>query len=267
MHPVLFRIGHLAIRSYGFFLVVAFLVGIWLALKRVKKSDIETGSIIDLAILVLVSSIVGSRLFYVVFHLEEFEGRFWDIINPIHPGEDIGIGGLSMVGGVVLAILCGLVYLYIKKMKVWKIADIVSPSFILGLSIARIGCLLNGCCFGKPTGSFLGVIFPLDSPAGYVFPSTPIYPTQVFSSFGAVAILAVLLYLERYKNFDGFVFWLMLMLYSVNRFILDFFRFYEPSTTFTFFQMKFSSNQVTLFFVFLISLAMFIWFKKRGKTE
>lgn len=267
MHPILFRLGHLVIRSYGLFLVVAFLVGIWLALKRAKKSSIETESIIDLAIVILISSIVGSRFFYVIFHLEEFRGKFWDIVNPIHPGEDIGLGGLSMVGGVVLAILSGLAYLYIKKMKVWKIADVVSPSFILGLSIARIGCFLNGCCFGKPTNSFLGAVFPLDSPAGYVFPSTPVYPTQLFSSFGAMVVLLALLYSERYKSFDGFVFWLMLMLYSVNRFILDFFRFYEPSTTFTFFQIKFSSNQITLFFVFLISLAMFVWFKKRAKTE
>jgi phosphatidylglycerol:prolipoprotein diacylglycerol transferase len=263
VHPVLFRLGPLAIRSYGLLLFLGFVFGIWLAISRAKKSNIKVETIIDLAITVLISSIVGSRVFYVVFHLEEFEGRFWDIINPIHPGGDIGIAGLSMVGGVVLAILSGLAYLYLKRLDVWKVADVVSPSFILGLAIARIGCFLNGCCFGKPTDSSCGVVFPLDSPAGYTFPYVHIYPTQIFSSIGAVVVLVVLLLSERYKSFEGFTFWFMLILYSVNRFILDFFRYYEPSTTFTLWQMKFSSNQITLFFVFFVSLFMFIWFKKR----
>ena len=263
MHPVLFRLGPLDIRSYGLFLVLAFVFGIWLAIIRAKKSNIKAESMIDLAIVVLVSSIVGSRFFYVIFHLGEFKGRFWDVINPIHESGDIGIAGLSMVGGVVLAVLAGLAYLYFKKLEIWRIADIVSPSFVLGLGIARIGCFLNGCCFGKPTGSFLGVVFPFDSPAGYVFPSTPIYPTQLFSIIGALIVLMLLLYLERHKSFQGFTFWLTLILYSVDRFIIDFFRYYEPSTTFEIFQINFSANQVTLFFVFLISFFMFIWFRRK----
>ena len=263
MHPVLFRLGPLALRSYGLFLFLAFVFGIWLAIIRAKKSNIKAESMIDLAIVVLVSSIIGSRVFYVIFHLEEFKGRFWDVVNPIHPSGDIGIAGLSMVGGVVLAVVIGLAYLYFKKLEIWRIADIVSPSFILGLGIARIGCFLNGCCFGKPTNSFLGVVFPLDSPAGWVFPYTPIYPIQLFSSVGAIIVLVILLYLERYKSFQGFVFWLVLLLYSIDRFIIDFFRYYEPGTTFTLFQISFSANQVTLFFVFFVSLFMFIWFKRK----
>jgi phosphatidylglycerol---prolipoprotein diacylglyceryl transferase len=265
MHPVLFRLGPLAIRSYGLMLFLGFICGIWLAVSRAKKSGVKVEAIIDLAIVILISSIVGSRFFYVIFHLEEFKGRFWDIINPIHPGGDISIAGLSMVGGVILAILSGLVYLYLKRLEVWKIADIVSPSFILGLAIARMGCFLNGCCFGKPTGSFLGVVFPLDSPAGYVFPDIHILPTQIFSSIGAVIVLLILLFLERYKNFEGFTFWLMVMLYSINRFIIDFFRYYEPSTTFKVLHTTFSSNQITLFFAFFVSLFMFVWFEKRAR--
>lgn len=125
--------------------------------------------IIDLTLLVLISSLAGSRFFYVVYHLEEFQGHFWDVINPFQSSGEIGIGGLSMMGGVVLSVVAGVIYLFLKKMPVWKIADIVAPSFALGLGFARIGCFLNGCCPGKVTDSFLGVVFPPDSFAGYFF--------------------------------------------------------------------------------------------------
>ncbi len=263
MHPVLFRLGPLTLKSYGLFLALAFLVGIWVALKRAKRSDLKAESIMDLAIVVLLSSVAGSRFFYVIFHWEEFKGRLWDIVNPVHPGGDISISGLSMVGGVLLAIISAMLFLYLKKLEIWKIADIVSPSFILGLAIARIGCFLNGCCFGKPSSIFWSMTFPPDCPAGYVFPLTPIHPTQLYSSVGALLVLFGLLYLEKHKSFDGFTFWLMLILYSANRFIIDFFRYYEPGTTVRFFGISFSANQITLFFVFLVSLFMFVRFKRK----
>ncbi|MCJ7497615.1 MAG: prolipoprotein diacylglyceryl transferase, partial [candidate division Zixibacteria bacterium] len=153
MCPVLFKIGPVSIKSYGLFLVFAFITGIILALWRSKKEGVKPEKIIDLTLLVLISSLLGSRLFYVVYHLDEFQGHFWDVINPFQSSGEIGIGGLSMMGGVVLSVVAGAVYLFLKKMPVWKIADIVSPSFASGLGFARIGCFLNGCCPGKITDS------------------------------------------------------------------------------------------------------------------
>ncbi len=266
MHPALFHIGPLAVRTYGFLLALAFVLGIWFAAKRAKRQGINIDWIPDLSLVILVTAIVGSRFFYVIRHLEEFEGHRWDMINPIQSSGEIGIGGLSMFGGLVLAIICSVIFLRLKKLNVQRIADIVAPSIMLGLGVARIGCYFNGCCFGLPTQSSLGVIFPPDSPAGYFYLDTPIFPIQLVASLMGFLIFAILLFVERFKNFDGFTFWLMLALYSVGRFTIDFFRYYEESMIFARIGgVNFSMNQALTVLIFIISI--FMWNRLRLKAK
>ncbi len=263
MHPVLFKIGPVVITSYGVLLTSAFASGLLFSLSRTKGSEIKKEVILDLFLVVMLSSVVGSRFFYVIFHLDEFEGRLLDMINPIQSTGQIGIAGLSMAGGVVLAIFFGISYLHIKKINIWKVADIAAPSFPLGLAIARIGCFLNGCCFGKPTDTFLGITFPYDSPAGYCFPDTSLYPSQLITSFFGATIFLVLVLFEKKKRFDGFSFWLMMILYSFARFLVDFFRYYEESMIFLRIgKTAFSVNQAVMALLFLTSLLALNYLKK-----
>jgi phosphatidylglycerol:prolipoprotein diacylglycerol transferase len=202
----------------------------------------------------------------VIRHLEEFEGHRWDMINPIQSSGEIGIGGLSMFGGLVLAIVSSMIYLHLKKLNVQKIADILAPSIMLGLGVARIGCFLNGCCFGLPTLSFLGVIFPPNSPAGYFYPDTPLFPIQLAASLMGFIIFGILLIVEKFRRFNGFTFWLMLALYSVGRFIIDFFRYYEESMIFARIGgVNFSMNQALTILIFIISI--FMWNHLRLKAK
>lgn len=263
MHPTLFKIGIFEVRAFGALLAVSFILGIILAAKRAKKAGIEPKFIMDLGLVVLISSIIGSRFFYVIFHLEEFRGHWTDIFNPLQSSGEFGIAGLSMLGGVVLSIACGIIYIILKKQPLWKIADICAPSFALGIGITRLGCFLNGCCFGKPTTSFWGIVFPPDCAAGFTFTNVPLYPTQLFSSFKGFFIFFVLLFLERYKKFDGFTFWLMLLLFSAGRFIIDFFRYYEPSTRVSLLGTVWSVNQVVCVVIFILSGFMLYILNKR----
>jgi phosphatidylglycerol:prolipoprotein diacylglycerol transferase len=266
MHPVLIKIGPLAIRTYGFLLALAFVSGIWFSARRAKKSGLGIDWIPDLSLIILISAIIGSRFFYVIYHLDEFQGRILDMINPIQSTGEIGIGGLSMFGGLVLAIVCGIVYVHIKKLNVWRIADMVAPSIMLGLGIARIGCFLNGCCFGLPSESCLAVVFPYNSPAGYIYPDTSIFPIQLVASLGGFLIFGLLLLLERFKSFDGFTFWLMLMLYSTARFAIDFFRYYEESMIFARIgSADITVNQALIVLIFLFSV--FMWIYRRNKAK
>jgi phosphatidylglycerol:prolipoprotein diacylglycerol transferase len=265
-------LGPVAVRTYGFLLALAFILGIWFSAKRAKNQGMGIDWLPDLSLIVLITAILGSRFFYVIRHLEEFKGHPWDMINPIQSSGEIGIGGLSMFGGLVLAIISSLIYLRLKKLNVQKIADIVAPSVMLGLGVARIGCFLNGCCFGKPTGSFLGVIFPPDSPAGFFFPDTRIFPIQLVASFEGFLIFGILLFIEKFKKsagsvgFDGFTFWSMLALYSVGRFTIDFFRYYEESMVFAKIGgISFSMNQALTVLIFIISL--FMWNHLRLKAK
>ncbi len=266
MHPILFELGPLTLRTYGPLLTLAFISGIWFTARRARKQGLGIEWLPDLSLIILISAIVGSRFFYVIYHLEEFEGRILDMINPVQSTGEIGIGGLSMFGGVILAIVCSMIYILIKKLNLWRIADVVAPSIMLGLGIARIGCFLNGCCFGTPSHSCLAMIFPPNSPAGYMFPDIPIFPIQLVASFYGFLILAILIFLERFKHFNGFTFWLMLIFYSVARFTVDFFRYYEESMIFARIGgVDFTVNQALIVLIFLISV--FMWFYLRSRTK
>ena len=268
MHPVLIELGPAAIRTYGFLLALAFISGIWYSARRAKRLDLGVEWLPDLSLIILISAIVGSRFFYVIYHLEEFEGRILDMINPIQSTGEIGIGGLSMFGGLVLAIVCGIVYVRLKKLNLWKIADVLAPSIMLGLGIARIGCFLNGCCFGLPSQSCFALTFPPDSPAGYMFPGTPVFPIQLVASLYGFLILGILLALEKHKRFDGFTFWLMLVLYSAARFTVDFFRYYEESMIFARIgRAEITVNQALIVLIFITSLFLLFYLGHRSKSQ
>lgn len=196
---------------------------------RAKKQGIDPNKIIDLSVVVVISAIFGARFLYVIFHLEEFKGHWLDTINPFQSSGQIGIAGLTMLGGFIGAVVFGLLYLKIKKLPMLKIADIIAPAIGIGIFITRIGCFLNGCCYGVPTEAPWGMVFPQDSPAGFAFPNQAIHPAQLYSSLYGLIILGALLFLERYKKFDGFLLYVFFILYGISRFTVDIFRYYEDS--------------------------------------
>ncbi|MDZ7373872.1 MAG: prolipoprotein diacylglyceryl transferase [candidate division KSB1 bacterium] len=227
MHPVLFRIGPLQLHSYGVMLAIGFAAGIWITVRRAPRYGIERNTVMDLATVIILSAIIGSRAMYVVFHLDEFRGHWADTFSPFQSTGEFGLAGLTFLGGLLLALGSSFLYVRWKKLPFLRVADLVMPAMALGLFFGRIGCFLNGCCFGLPCSGPLCVVFPPESPAGATFPGTPIYPTQLFSSMGALGIFGLLLVLERHRRFDGFVFYGALILYGLGRFTIDFLRYYE----------------------------------------
>mgnify|MGYP006290846141 CR=1 FL=1 len=266
MHPILFKIGPLEIRSYGFMLALSFLLGIWLATRRAKKQGVDPNHILDLSVILIISGIVGSRILYVLFHLQEFRGRWLDTINPVQSDGTIGIAGLTLLGGVILCFVAAFIYLRLKNLSFLKFADILVPAVGLGIFLTRIGCYLNGCCYGLPcdADSAFCVEFPLNSAAGSQFPGIPLVPTQLYSSLYGLIILVALLFAERWKKYDGFLLYLFIILYGVSRFIIDIFRYYEDSMVIlTIGGLDISTNQViSLLFIALGLYALWINGKK-----
>ncbi len=267
MLPVLFRIGNFELRSYGLALAISVALGIWIAMKRAHRFGIDKELIMDFSAIILLASIIGSRLWYVVYHVDEFRGQWLNTINPFQNGT-IGIAGLSMVGGIVLAILSALVYALIKKINFIKLGDTLAPVFLLGCGIVRAGgCFLNGCCFGKPTDSSLGIIFPPEGVAGSVFPNTPIWPAQLFASALGFIGFFLVLWLERKQKFSGFTFWLVFFYYSIDRFIVDQFRYYEsPQVLATLGPVTINANHLLLFVLFIVSAFFLIKGKRQNNA-
>lgn len=227
MYPELFRIGPLSIHSYGVMLALSFIVGIYLAVRKGERRGIRGEEIVNLGFIIIITSIIGARLAYVVFHLDEFRGRWLQTFWPVQENGVIGLGGLILLGGFVLAFLSAAVYIYHKKLPFFRLADSIAPSIALGIFFTRIGCFLNGCCFGVQSELPWAVTFPVHSPAGAVMGTIPIHPTQLYSALYGLIIFGVLIWMDYKRSFDGLIIGLFLILYGISRFTVDFFRYYE----------------------------------------
>jgi phosphatidylglycerol:prolipoprotein diacylglycerol transferase len=265
MYPTLLRLGRLQIHAYGLLLAISFLVGILWAMKRGKRRGISQDLILDSGLYVVISAIVGSRLFYVLTHVDEYRGRWMDTINPFQSSGEIGLGGLSMLGGVVLVLLTIVIFCRIKKISILRFFDTATPSLALGLALTRIGCFLNGCCFGKPGHLPWCVVFPDNSPAGIFFPEQHIHPTQLYSSLYDFIMLGIILWVDKKNRPDGTLAAVFFVLYGLFRFLIDFVRFYETSVQFHVFGAAFTFNQ--LISVLMVLLGVFLFFIGRLRTK
>ena len=265
MHPILFRIGPLEIHSYGLMLAISFFVGILWASKRGEERGIKQSDVMDLSFIIVLCAIIGSRLLYVVTHLEQFRGRWTDTFNPFQSNGEIGISGLTMLGGVVLSAVAIVVFCVVKNINLLRLLDSLSPAFGIGIFITRIGCFLNGCCFGKPSDLPWSVVFPLTSPAGYTLQGLHLHPTQLYSSLYGILITVILVILDRKKRFDGFIVSIFLVFYGASRFLVDYVRYYEDSVKFLLLGFRFTVNQGISFLMVLSGAVIFFIFKNLRK--
>ena len=231
MHPVLFHIFSFPVHSYGFMLMLSFLFGIWLASARAKKAGLNPNVVVDVGFWVILAAIVGARAYYAILHFEEFRGDLISIVNPFHNGM-VGIGGLVMYGGFIGAIVASAVYFSIKKLPILPYADAIAPSFGFGIMLTRIGCFLNGCCYGA-SAAHGGVCFPAESAAGAYQQSihaAALYPSQLYESAGGLVIGLTVLLIGSRRPFIGFPAYLAGLMYTVLRFLVDLTRFYDDKT-------------------------------------
>lgn len=210
MHPVLIKIGPLTLYTYGLFLLIAFIIGTWLAEKRAFELK---RYIPKIAVIIFVSGIIGARVFCIISDISYYQK---------YPSSILSRSGFTFHGGLIFAIIFVWLYCRKKSLSFLKIADIFSPSFALGISIGRIGCLFEGCCFGKPTNLPWGIIFPHGSFPSYTFGNLPIHPTQLYSSIANFLLFLILLKIK--PKGEGGLFFTFLLFYSIIRFFIEFLR-------------------------------------------
>ncbi len=264
MHPILIHLGKLQIRSYGFMLALSFLIGIWLASRRARKAGVDSQKILDLSVIIILAAVVGSRLLYVLYHLDQYS-------NPLDMFA-LWQGGATFYGGFILATLASYWWVQKNKIPFLLMADIMAPSIALGLVFTRIGCFLSGCCYGKPTTHAWGIVFPPDSPAGSAamqlaqqegLDHVALHPTQLYSSlFEGLVIFTLLLVLEPRLQKRGAMFGMLCVLYAIARFTIDFFRYYEPNARV---MGGLDFNQIICIFVFFFGIFLLIR-KERATT-
>jgi len=216
MHPILLKVGAFTVYAYGVMLALAFAVATWLAARTVRRLPVEHRAIaaeplVDVVCLALLGGILGGRLFYVLLEWEFFR---------LAPQEVFAIwhGGLVWYGGLLGGGLAGWLAVRARRRSFLRVADQLAPFVTLGHAIGRVGCLLNGCCYGRPTDAWCGIVFPGQA--------APVVPTQVFESLGLLGLYVVLRMLQRpaVLQAPGRVLGWYLASYAALRFFLEFAR-------------------------------------------
>jgi len=220
MHPILFEVGGWPIYSYGVLLALAYLAGLQLAVIRARRQGIDGARIMDLGIYLIIAALIGAKLMLVVVDFDHFVDQPRELFSLFRTG---GV----FYGGLLVSVAVGLWLMRRYGLPMWATTDLFAPGIALGHVVGRFGCLLAGCCYGRPTDLPWGVTFT--NPAAAANAGTPLgqalHPTQLYDAGAELLILTVLLAFERRgRPFAGRTFWLYMLLYAASRIVVEMFR-------------------------------------------
>ena len=212
--PIAFTIGPISVAWYGIMVALAVLTVVLWVLREVRRgANLSYDTAINAALVGIPSGIIFARLLHVI--------DLWDYYSQ-HPGEIIGGSGLTIYGAVLGATLGIWIYSKIKKLPFGYFADLTAPGIILAQAIGRVGCVLNGCCYGVETSAFCAIIYT--HPDSFAPIGVPVHPTHIYEIIYNLLVFAVLLRLRGRFKPDGSLFLIYLSLYSLWRFGIGFIR-------------------------------------------
>ncbi|HNY61660.1 MAG TPA: prolipoprotein diacylglyceryl transferase [Caldisericia bacterium] len=211
MHPIAFFIGNFEIRWYGILITVGIIAGVAYAWTRCKYHGLKKNDLYDLAFMGVLVGIIGARLMYVFTN----NFSYW-LANPLEIFT-LQMSGLSFIGIIVFNIPAVAIFAKVRKLSFWRIMDLAAPSIAIGYFFGRLGCFMNGCCYG-PECSW-----------GIVMPGTgklvPVFPTQLVNAAVAVIMFFVLYWVStKRKFFQGWLFTLFLYMYTIFHLGTEFLR-------------------------------------------
>jgi len=255
MFPDILSIGPLTIHTYGLMVATGFVVGLIVTIKAGKSEGFSSQQIMDMGFIIILAAIIGSRLMYILMNISYYKENLLEAVEIWH-------GGLVFSGGVIAVIISMSFYLKKHDLSFWKTGDLFAPAAAIGQAIGRIGCLMAGCCYGRPTSSILGVTFT--HPHSLAPTNIPLHPTQIYSSLSGFIIFCILLVLKSKKKFDGQVLIWFLILHSTSRLAIERFRGDDRGTLIA---ANMSVTQLVAITLLIVSVILLFWRKpKTAKT-
>jgi len=219
MHPILFKIGGLTFYTYGLLMAVAFIAAYFYLLRLAKLSGQDEEFYSNLFFWLMIFGILGAKVLYLMVDFRNLGSNVKDVIGCIR-------GGLVWYGGVIANLI--FVYYYARKhnQSYARLADTIAGPAMVGLGIGRFGCLMAGCCYGKPSSLPWAITYPFleDKRLQNPLAGIPVHPSPLYESLAdfAIALIAYLV-LRRAKR-KGLAISLVIMLYAAVRFCLEFLR-------------------------------------------
>jgi phosphatidylglycerol---prolipoprotein diacylglyceryl transferase len=217
MHPELFSFGDFTIHTYGFMIMVGAALGFFYMTYSAKKElGIEKDKIQNLAILVIIAAFVGGKLFFFMENPGYYFGSFQNMKSNFRTG-------FVFYGSLLFAIPITIWFFKKEKWPLWAMMDRLAITACIVHAFGRMGCFFAGCCHGTPTDIPWGITFT--DPVSQAEPlNTALHPTQLYSTFMILSILAILWMMKRHNRFEGQLFFLYIMLYATGRSIIEIFR-------------------------------------------
>lgn len=213
MYPTLFHIGSKAVSSHGFFYTLGGVAGFIVILLLSKKQKLPLIEIASFCLFGIIVCVIGGKIYFLIF-------RFFNNYSYYlkFPGKifDLSESGVAFHGSVVAGILFALWYLKKFKIGYWKVGDALGPGIALGHSIGRIGCFMQGCCYGSQSSLPWAVTFP--------FFSHPVHPVQLYEAGLNFFNFLFLILIFKKRRFEGQVSSFYIINYSCIRFFVEFFR-------------------------------------------
>lgn len=209
----LFSIGKFTIHGYGLMIALGFVLALCYATWQCKKSGLDDDLFFNLGISVLLFGWLGGKILFCLVEFKDF------IKSPL---SVLGSEGFVVYGGIISGAITIYVFCKIKKLDFLRYIDVMVAAVAINQSLGRVGCFLAGCCYGRPTNSGIGVIFPEGcmAPAGI-----KLLPTQLFSAAGDLALFIILFLIINNKKYKkGIPLSVYLMGYAIGRFVIECFR-------------------------------------------
>ncbi|HTQ09089.1 MAG TPA: prolipoprotein diacylglyceryl transferase [Fimbriimonadaceae bacterium] len=259
MLPILFKIGSFPIHTYGVLMVIAFLVALAFARKRATRYGISPNKLSDMAFVMLIAGVLGARILFLI----QEPPRDW------HEYFSIQFAGLTSFGGLIGGALVAIWWVWRKKMPMRPMLDVLGPPLLVGWAIGRVGCLMNGCCYG-------GVCPPNLPWALHIVVggrTLPFHPAQIYDSLMNLAGLGIVLLVERRGVASGRIFAISLAANGLSRFIYEFWRAgtvaqvdagYASSTYWG--HLPITQAQAAAGLIVLFGVFLFIVFSRRSST-
>ena len=222
MLPELFRIPIIdfPMYTYGLLLATGILLAIWLAARHAAEDGLDKNVMYSFALRVVIASLIGAKLLLIYTEWDSLGGDWTRLFSL----DFLRAGGVYY-GGFLAGLAMAAYLIWSYRLPGWKVADAFAPGIALGQSIGRLGCFAAGCCWGRPTTSWVGVQFTeqahrlVDVPTG-----VPLHPTQIYESTMALLIFGYLTWLRRRRAYPGQVVLIYILLYATARFFIEFYR-------------------------------------------
>lgn len=265
------------VRGYGAMLLAAAAAGTWLSIVRGRSMGFDADTILALGMEIFLSGIVGARLFYVIEYHETFFPPGRSLIESLAAAANVPAGGLVVFGALPTAGAAAWWFARRRGLSLLRLADCIAPGLLVGLAIGRVGCFLNGCCYGGPCDLPWAVRFPPQSPPWLdqvqrgLLPavaesaaaswSLPVHPAQLYAAIDAAILALLAIAFTPMARREGEVFALVLTLHPVSRMLLEAIRVDEPPALGT----GFSISQLISLVLLALATALWWWIACHGR--